>query len=189
MRSALFVLFISLCVLWPAGAAHAHRVNVFAHVEGERAYAEGYFADGSPCQGCAVRVIDAHGGGVLVEGSTDGKGKFSFGLPAGLSLEIVIEASPGHTGRFVLDATTAVAGGAPGVARGGDDVEHTEPPHTESLHREIEEALDRKLAPVLSELRRLRQTSGRPGITEVIGGIGYIVGLMGLAAYLRYRKR
>lgn len=190
MSRVLFAIFVSLCVLWPAAAAHAHGIRVFAHVEGERAHAEGYFADGSPCRGCAVRVVDANGGGVLVEGKTDGGGMFSFRLPGEQPLEIVIEAGPGHMGKFVLYAAGEEAGGAPGaVPVEADDIGHTALPSRGDLHMDLEEALDRKLAPVLSELRRLRRAAERPGVTEVIGGIGYIVGLMGLAAYLRYRKR
>ena len=33
----------------------------------------------------------------------------------------------------------------------------------------------------------LRQTG--PTLTDVLGGIGYIIGLVGLAAYVRYRRK
>ncbi len=50
--------------------------------------------------------------------------------------------------------------------------------------------LDKKLAPVLKKLSHLeaKQKEGA-GITEIIGGIGYIIGLMGLTAYIQFRHK
>ncbi len=51
----------------------------------------------------------------------------------------------------------------------------------------MERFVDRKLQPVMRMLVKLRENSEKPGITEIVGGIGYIVGLTGVAMYLRRR--
>jgi nickel transport protein len=49
----------------------------------------------------------------------------------------------------------------------------------------IERVIDRKLKPVIGMLVKLRENNEKPGFTEIVGGIGYIAGLMGVAMYLR----
>jgi len=46
-------------------------------------------------------------------------------------------------------------------------------------------ALEEKLAPMKAQLARLSAESGSPGAREVIGGLGWIVGLIGLAAWFK----
>ena len=58
----------------------------------------------------------------------------------------------------------------------------------ERLRKEIGAALDERLKPVMKELAKLREDKG-PGVTEIIGGIGYILGIMGIIAYMKSRKK
>lgn len=51
----------------------------------------------------------------------------------------------------------------------------------------MERVIDRKLKPVIGMLVKLREDSEKPNFTQIVGGIGYIVGLMGVAMYLRRR--
>ena len=51
----------------------------------------------------------------------------------------------------------------------------------------IAEELDRKLAPLLREVTILGQD--RTSLTDVIGGIGYIAGIMGIIMYFKARRR
>jgi len=53
----------------------------------------------------------------------------------------------------------------------------------------MERVIDRKLKPVMGILVKLREDSEKPRLTEIIGGIGYIVGLMGIAMYLKSRRK
>jgi nickel transport protein len=50
----------------------------------------------------------------------------------------------------------------------------------------IDEALDRKLDPLIKLIRDTRKEG--PSVTEIIGGIGYIFGLFGLVMYFKNRK-
>jgi hypothetical protein len=48
--------------------------------------------------------------------------------------------------------------------------------------------LQQELRLVKRELALLKDTMGRPGITEIIGGIGYIIGIFGVGCYLHARN-
>jgi nickel transport protein len=47
----------------------------------------------------------------------------------------------------------------------------------------LEKALDRKLAPIMRTLAEMQEQKIR--LTDVLGGLGYILGLVGVAAYVK----
>jgi len=51
------------------------------------------------------------------------------------------------------------------------------------IDKALEKALDKKLAPVLRMLAEMHEQKVR--LTDVLGGIGYIIGLVGVAAYFK----
>jgi nickel transport protein len=95
----LFILvFVSLLF---SGTAQAHKVNLFAYVEGGKVYTESYFPDGSPVENGKVLVYDSQNN-LLLQGVTDKKGLFNFAVPKVDDLNIVIEATMGHKNSFKL---------------------------------------------------------------------------------------
>lgn len=84
-----------------AGPAWAHKVNIFAYVEGGKVYTESYFPDGRKVEGGTIEVRDASGA-KLLEGRTDSQGLFSFPLPKKEDLTIILDATMGHKNSFVL---------------------------------------------------------------------------------------
>jgi nickel transport protein len=74
----------------------AHKVNVFAWVEGDMVLVEGYYPGGKKAQNSLVEIYN--GAGVkLLEGRTNQEGEFSFKIPAHEDLRIVLTASIGAT--------------------------------------------------------------------------------------------
>jgi nickel transport protein len=61
------------------------------------------------------------------------------------------------------------------------------PADLSQLEGMIDRALDRKLAPVIKQIRDTRKEG--PTIAEIVGGIGYIFGLFGLVMYFKNRKK
>ena len=55
------------------------------------------------------------------------------------------------------------------------------------IRNAVEEALDTKLKPVMKLLVETRQSG--PSVTDILGGIGYIFGLIGVAAYFSAKRR
>ena len=168
----------------------AHKVNIFAYVEGDSVHTESYFNDGRKCKNSAVAVFDS-ASAQLLEGKTDEEGIFTFSIPKREDLKIVLTASMGHRNEYLLSRREFGDVDA-GTDSGTDDVDnastHPVAPAVGEVTREMERALDRKLAPLLESVRRLEKNQQRSSLRDVIGGIGYIVGLAGLYYYLRNRR-
>jgi nickel transport protein len=101
MRIATTLLLGVLMLVGLTTPAWAHKVNLFAYVEGGTVYTESYFVDGRKVEGGAIEVLDG-GGRRILAGTTDSQGLFSFPLPTKEDLTIVIEAGMGHKNSFVL---------------------------------------------------------------------------------------
>ncbi|MCU0605015.1 MAG: hypothetical protein MUC33_20405 [Desulfobacterales bacterium] len=61
------------------------------------------------------------------------------------------------------------------------------PPLPAGIDKALEKALDKKLAPILRTLAEMQEPKIR--LTDVLGGLGYIFGLMGVAAYFNSRGK
>ena len=181
-----FVLFLAL-----ASTAFGHKVYLFAWIEGDTVYTESYLSGKKKVRGGLVKVFDP-AGRKLLEGKTDEKGKFSFKIPRNTDLRIVLEATMGHKAEFFLKADD-VSGIEKSQATTSD--RKSEVPSSSVVKVDIEqvkllmeETLDSRLRPILRTLATIQEERG-PGLTEIIGGIGYIFGVMGLILYLKGRKK
>lgn len=195
------------------GDAQAHKVNVFAYVEGDRVVIEGYFSGNVKAQDCKVQIFDADGK-VIHEGMTDKKGVYSFKLsdlpPFRGGLKIVLEAGMGHMAEYVLSASDLPAtvtkesppAERPREDRSGDNSTGAAVAGSgagtvvdqAALIGALEKVLDEKLSPLVKMVGRqerllLEERQGGPRLTEIIGGIGWILGLVGLASFFWGRKR
>ena len=91
-----------IIVLLAVVPALAHKVNIFAYVEGNVVYTESYFSDGKPVEEATIEAATPSGE-IIVEGKTDNQGYFSFSLPAQKEdLTIVLNASLGHKSSYLL---------------------------------------------------------------------------------------
>ena len=172
--------------------AWAHKVNVFAWAEGDTVFVEGYYPGGKKSQNSLVEIFNP-AGTKLLEGRTNNKGEFSFKVPEKTDLKIVLTASMGHKNYFTFSASDSE--GDVSLPASVPERKHTHnvgksvPVSTDihQLETIINEALDRKLGPVIKLIRDSRRQ--RPSITEIIGGIGYIFGLVGVAVYFSNRRK
>jgi len=57
----------------------------------------------------------------------------------------------------------------------------------EEVQKIVEDSLDKKLRPIVRMMTESKNT--KPSLTEIIGGIGYIFGLMGIALYFKNRGK
>ena len=206
-KSIRIFLWITAISLLLAGDAMAHRINVFAWAEGDTVHVESKFSGGKKIAGGKIIVTDA-GGVEVLTGQTDDQGRFSFKRPQPAELKIILEAGMGHRAQWTLpvdddhsdhpaDKSRPEKANAPGRLKNSDDQiyhRHSETPtavyagpsRTE-IEAIVEKALDEKMKPVLEMLAESRHTA--PGIGDILGGIGYIIGLVGIAAYFHNRKK
>jgi len=196
-----------LCIL-PLGvdSASAHRVNVFAWAEGDTIYVESKFAGGKKVKSAKVLVLDPSGE-ELMAGQTNDRGEFSFKAPKPADLKIVIVAGQGHQGEWTIRAAelsdlppqTASPTSAENIMQSTPnsadtlnsvDVKNAMPDialEAKELEVLIESILDKKLKPITGMLADMQQKG--PTVEDIIAGIGYIFGLVGIAAYVHSRKK
>ena len=189
--------------------ALAHKVYLFAWVEGDTVYCDAYFSKSRKVQGGTITVKDEKGT-VLAQGETDDQGAWQFPVPGRMDLFLEVSAGTGHRGEFMIaeDELPGQAGtgetGQPGDAAKGStgadaDKSITQPAVTESpvvppkmdveaIRQVVADELDRKLQPLARSVALLREDQG-PSLNEIIGGIGYIFGIMGLVMYFRSKKQ
>lgn len=181
--------------------ALAHRVLIYAYAEGDTIHTESKFVPNNAVRQGKILVLDHKTGKELLTGITDDHGKFSFKIPAAavaqkLDLEIVVEASMGHRGEWLLKADKYLTGAAPGSPAASAPASPPGPVapgskaatiDQQALEAALNKALERQLAPIKEMLTDL--TIHRTTPTDVIGGIGYILGLFGLGAYFLSKRK
>ena len=180
-------------------AAHAHKVIVFAWAEGDRVFTESKFSGGKMVKAGKIEVFDSRGN-LLLEGRTDDNGAFAFKSPSITDLKIVLTAGMGHQNSWLLSAAEMGEGeptpldmhASQPEPAGMDTRRETVPAQAGPglTAREIEVIFSRQLEQKLQPLTRMVAASQEKGPTmrDIVGGIGYIIGLVGLGAYVRYRK-
>ncbi|MCJ7680358.1 MAG: hypothetical protein MUP70_06525, partial [Candidatus Aminicenantes bacterium] len=179
-------------LLFMGTSANAHGVHIFAWVEGDTLYTDSYFNSKKKVKDGVIKVFDSSGN-ILLEGKTDDNGEFSFKIPGETALRLVLETGTGHRAEFLLEADeiTGMAD-TPVPSKSSDDLQG--PPsspsqvETDRIREIVEETLDTRLEPITKALAEIRQNKG-PGLTEVIGGIGYLLGIMGIILYFRAKKK
>jgi nickel transport protein len=178
--------------------ALAHRILVFAFVEGDFIRTESKFIPDTPVHQGKVEVLDKKNGKVLLTGQTDNQGKFSFKIPPEavaqkLDLEIVTEAAMGHRGSWLLKANSYLTGATPEKAADPAPASATVPAAPGILHLNqqeldaaLDKALERQLAPIKETLGKM--SAHRTSPADIIGGLGYLMGIFGLLAYFKSKK-
>ena len=208
------LLFFAVSFLIPQEYSYAHKVQMFAHVEGSKVFVEGYFADGKKAKNSEVTVFDNKSGERLLGGKTDDMGKFSFNIPKKTDLRISLNASLGHKTEQVLPGSelpdaggsnmplrgtkehennppipTLEKGGKGGFERGFSGVKEKVASFSQieqvELQVMIEKGIEKGISPLL---RGFSECKERVYYSEIIGGIGYIFGIMGIALYFKARK-
>jgi len=202
---------LTILMLMVSLHASAHKVNLFAWVEGDTIHTESYFPDGRVVQKGKILVYD-RGENLLLSGTTDDEGLFSFPIPKREDLNIVLDASMGHRTSFIVTAEELGAVPAPEEEKAAvspvTDKEKTQDKSVRETERDtvgqvpddnggltldevrlvVREEISQQLEPLSAKLNRLKEEE-RVGVQEVIAGIGYIMGLMGLVMYFQSKRR
>lgn len=205
LAAALFTVTFACITLLGPSTAWAHNVNVFAFVDGDTVATESYFNDGRKCRDSTIEVFDDRGK-KLLEGTTDEEGRFSFRPPSRTDLVIRLTASMGHQAEYTVPASD-LPEGLPAALQtaaetsGGSSAQNQAAARPAGLAKEsraqeaavpadIEQIIDKALARQLAPIRRALEESRRTRrFSDIVGGIGYIVGMMGLALYFLSRRR
>lgn len=209
-------LALAALVCLAAVPAAAHRVNVFAYAEGDTVHVECSYSRSDRVRFGEVIVKNAATGQIFLTGKTDEQGNFAFAVPADVrkakaDLAIELKAGEGHQNETIVKADeylvappaatsaapTAVPApaptaqaAAPAVAPAAAPAATTAPAAAAmdpaALRAVVEQAVEVKIAPIRKML--VDEKEKGPGLAEIAGGIGWLVGIAGLLAYVRCRR-
>ncbi len=183
--------------------AFAHKLNMFAYVEGNKIFAEGYFTDGKKAKNSTITVFDPDNN-QLLQGISDKDGQFTFAIPKQSDLRITVNAGMGHQAEYLLlknelseetesALTTSIATASKSAnANDNSDIQHTKSSQVttnldnDAMRTEIERAVGKAIKPLMRELSTMRSEKS---LADIIGGIGFIFGLFGVAMYFKSRQQ
>ncbi|MGL1861286.1 MAG: hypothetical protein OCC46_02050 [Pseudodesulfovibrio sp.] len=184
-----FALALTLCL---SAVSSAHKVNLFAYVDGNSVVTDSGYSRSKRVHDGTIEVYDASTGQMLLSGPTDDNGKFDFEIPKEaranrMNLRLLLKAGTGHQAEWTVKYDEYGAAKGPFAAAKADHGHSAvaDPQGTTDV-TEVETIVRRELEPVKRMLADLSQSG--PGVTEIIGGIGYILGLFGIVAYMKSRK-
>lgn len=174
-----------VCLFCLPFQAQAHKIHVFAWVSGETITVESNFSKDRPLVKGKVTVRDGNSHAVLLEGTGDEKGIFTFSIPAeaktnGSDLLIVVSGSEGHQSEWLVPAAEYLSDSNSSKPEIPAELNSAE------LKKMLQELLEQELAPIRRSLAENRQD--KPGLRDIMGGIGYLLGLAGLVAWLKNRS-
>ncbi|NMG65080.1 carboxypeptidase regulatory-like domain-containing protein [Azoarcus indigens] len=144
-----------------ATAAQAHGLAVVAQHEADAVTGLARYTDQTPAAGIYVAVTPENSDTPLAEGTTGADGRFRLPVPPGGPYWAVVEGEEGHRAETLAVQLPAAAGGNG-------------------------EATAEALRLVREDIARLEQ---QIRLRDIIGGIGYIVGIAGIAAWFAARRR
>lgn len=205
------VSFVWACL---PGAVWGHAIYVFASGEGNVIKGKVYLRGGEGIPDVDVRAITPDGKAVT-QTRTDAAGQFQLTVP--FRCDYVIEATlaDGHQATWKV-AAEELSRDLPAPGLSGQEVppEHTQPQPEQKQHDTAEEAslreghmapatapghepdtaqLTAELAGLRSQVVQLRQEwqefQSRSQLRDILGGVGYILGITGLIFYFLGKKR
>jgi nickel transport protein len=145
---------------------------------------------------CEVTVTDPNGK-MLLKGLTDKEGKFSFNIPEITDLHVVLNAGMGHRAQYVI-SRAELTGAQPNA--GGDQASTSKPEETATNAKEtsdastastnLDEAMVRKavtdaIVPLMRTVDQMRESAN---FSNIVGGIGFIFGIVGVFFYIKARQ-
>ena len=183
MHVILNVAIILICFSMPA---HAHKVSVFAWVEDKTVHTQSKFSGGKKVKDGKIEVFD-HLNKKVLDGVTDAQGYFAFPVNrSAKTLKVVLTAGMGHSNHWLVTAQEL------GYEESDQSVQAAVQPRAsnksnltdyDAMEKIVERAVEKKLAPIKAQLAEQAW-----GLRDIVAGIGYILGLMGLASYMHHRK-
>ena len=159
-------------------SASAHKIHLFASVDGTTIQGKAYFTIESPARGLSVVAADL-AGEQLGRTTTDEQGEFRIEARFRCDHRLTVSTVDGHGASYTV-----------AVAELPQQLPPREP-HTESSHAPSDGSELEALRTQIVELRQQFDEHGqRTRMQDVLGAVGYILGIAGVAFYfLALRKR
>lgn len=183
----------------------AHKLQVFAFAEGDRIEGTAYFAGGAKAAGARIQIQDT-AGQVLAQLTPTEDGQFRYRARTPTDHLIVAESGDGHRAQWRIRADE-LAGGFPLAGTESPQLQTHETPTSEPTETEharlsnpvpvfgdpvdpaliaaIDQAVARQVRPLREQLIAAQDEIR---LRDILGGLGYILGLTGLALWWHSRR-
>ena len=170
--------------------ALAHKMKVFARAEGGTVIGSVYFPGGGKAADMAVEVFGP-GGTKLGAATTDANGKFTFQASLRCDHTFVVKTIDGHRAEYTLKAGELPSAlPAPDGQAAGDTKPESITAPPEKNETDLEQIVERAVARQIGPLReQLDRQEGKRRLRDILGGIGYILGIAGAAFYFLGKKK
>jgi nickel transport protein len=192
-RMARLFYAVAVLTLLP-GSALAHSLYIFAEVEGKTIVGKVYFRGQVPAQGATVTAFDPAGQS-LGKATTDEDGKFRLEARFRCDYRLLADTGDGHGAQWKV-AAAELPDDLPPRADGKEP-----PPQPNSVSEPLAVGsqsaavlpADQELKQIHAEIVQLRQQLTEQEqhlrLQDVLGAIGYIVGITGIAYYFLAARR
>lgn len=208
-----------LACLLCAAPALAHKVNVFAVAENGALVGEAFFGGGGKAMDSPVEVYDAGGAMVAQgRTGADGTFRIPLPAAFTPPLRVVLKAGEGHQNDYTLTAQDlglaagtvssapapaaapspasgpaaigpAASGPAVAAPAGTMDEARLAALVEQAVAKAVPPIVEEKLAPLRLQLTRMAEQDQSARMREIIGGLGWIIGLVGIAAWFKRPKK
>lgn len=210
-HSSFFRLLVLAVLLLLPISAQAHKISIFAWSEGRELHGEVKFNGGRKAKNVQIAVQNAADSVVLAETVCNENGEFRVALPDAVlkthpDLLLVANGGEGHRGEWRLEATeyASAANAAASPAAAASSAAPAVPAATPTpaaqasaspaaasdellLRRVVSEELSKGLSPVRKALAESHDQE--PTMRDILGGMGWIIGLAGMAAWAQSRRQ
>jgi nickel transport protein len=181
------------------GPACAHKLYVYAQVKGATIEGRAYFPGDVPARKSDVIARDASGR-ELGRTTTDDEGKFTFTARAHVDYYLLAQTPDGHGGQCLVHASELPDGLPVDLPAAGSGSHVASPAADRAGLPAASAGQDNEPAGVAAQLTELRkqiqelrrqvfESDERLRFRDILGGIGFILGLAGVGFYVKARQR
>ena len=175
-----------LVLVLAASPAWAHKFKIFAFAEGNTIEGEAYFVGAGKASDAEVLLFQGERQVASVRSDENGIFQFKELTPA--SYLVKADAGQGHVANYSISADEM--GGAAGESTPTSSPTQESEPVAKTDSKALSAIVERSVAHQLRPLRaQIEQLKDARRIQDILGGIGYIFGIAGLASLLLGRKR
>ncbi|TVT55382.1 MAG: hypothetical protein FHK82_08560 [Sedimenticola thiotaurini] len=178
---------LCLALLLIHTSADAHLLKLFAYVEGNTIHGSTYFAGGAGVEGAAITLTsltDKEQSNL----KSDAKGEFLFTASRPDDYKIQANTGEGHQAEWLIKADTFNS-----TSDTTDSSNQSYPassPATstktdQQLALLVEQAVAKQIGPLRESLQR---SDDRARLSDILGGVGFIFGLAGIALWWRSKQ-
>ncbi|MFW6457127.1 MAG: hypothetical protein ACOC0A_02440 [Planctomycetota bacterium] len=187
----LFILSTVVLVGSVPQQAEAHTMKIFASREDDAIRGFAYFPGGERAGGVEVS-LEKKDGTEVESAKADDDGNFEFAKTQGsVRYRVVAESSDGHRATFEVDGQepSEDEDGQQTEVDSSDEkfgAEKTGGIRAKRLETIMGKVIERRIRPLREDIA---EAQSRTRFRDVLGGIGYILGLCGIAFYFMARKQ